>query len=143
MAESTTVAPFNAGEPYDYAKLNSLVNALNDIKKNIPGLGSAGVKGAIPVVLAGTTASLGSIGTANSIKSVAVNFEEGVFDSAPVSVVLTPKINNTKAKDGVVNYYVSDITKSGFNINYSTNNTFKASPGIAFNWVAVYMKPNA
>lgn len=137
----TTVVRFSPSEPFDSDKLNTIVDAISEIKKSIPTFGSSTVTKYTPVTYAGNVRSDKAAGAANSTQSLSVTLPDGIFDAAPY-ITVTPRINNTNIKDGVVNYYISDVTKSSFKINYSVNTSFKSSKGITFDWIAVYIKPN-
>jgi hypothetical protein len=130
------VTPFNPGEPYDYSKLNSLVNALSWLNKN-SSLSSSTISSKTEMQADSEKIPPAGAGAVGATKKMTITFPNAFQNGIPV-ITVTPKFN-TSAKDGSVTYYVSDVSKTGFSINYMVSTSLKASAGIYFNWIAMYV----
>lgn len=141
MTESMpTVVKFDPGEPLDYGRLNSLVDAISFLNNN-QSIKSAGTETYKTTIFCGTNKipKAGEVGKTNSL---AVTFGNGVSFSGQPVITVTPRVSTTNAIGGEVYYYLSEVSKTGFKINYSVNKAFSKSPGINFDWTAIYMEKN-
>ena len=126
---------FNPGTPYDVTQLNKLVDAIGWLNTN-SNLGSSTTSAKTEMLSGSEKIPSAGVGAVGATKKMTVTFA-AAFQGGIPNVVVTPRFS-TGSTAASVTFYVSDVSKTGFSINYMVSKSLASATGIYFNWIAMY-----
>lgn len=129
---------FDDGEPITQNKLQSLYNAIKTLegqaaKSSIENKTDNTVS--TSVTFSGRTAA---IKLSKSYAPTNIQFNGFSFESDLVRITVTPAITSGSLNPGGIDYYVTNISKSGFTLY--TASTANVNKNIAFNYIAAELR---
>lgn len=130
---------FDDGEPITQNKLQSLYNAIKVLEGQAA---VASIKNATDNTVSTAVTFCGRTPTITLSKSWAtktINFDGFNFESDMVRIIVTPGRGNSGGLNiGSIDYYVSNVTRSGFILNTSSQQN--SNKNVYFDYIAVMLK---
>lgn len=129
---------FDDGEPITQNKLQSLYNAIKILEGQAARASIQNTTDntvSTPVTFSGTT---GGILLNKTSTPTAVKFSGFTFETDNVRIVVTPATVSSRLNVGSIDYYVTDVSRSGFTLY--TSSIANAGKTIGFNYIANEMR---